>query len=82
MSFILFNCCNKLLVDVNKKCKAGNRAKYAVHLRLEHPNLIMSAEEEEWELVKALHKTIDNLMEQVRKKDRKTVMQKKGEKPQ
>jgi len=67
----------KLLVDVNKKSKAGNRAKYSVHLRLDHPSLMFSAEEAEWELVKALHKSVDNLMEQVWKKGKKTVMEKK-----
>lgn len=71
---------SKLIVDLHKMEKAGKRAKYSVHLRLDHPSLMMSAEEAEWELEKALHKTMDNLMEQVRKNSERTIIDRKTSK--
>lgn len=69
---------SKLVVDVQKADKAGNRAKYTVHLRLDNPSLLLTAEESDWELHKVLHKTLDNLQEQVRKKsNKKTINEKK-----
>ncbi len=72
---------SKLIVDVHKFEKAGGKAKYSVHLRLEDPSLLLTAEEVDWNLVKALHKTIDNLSEEVRKKSKKEITRKGGPKP-
>lgn len=74
----LFDC--KMIVDVHKFEKAGARAKYSIHFRVEHPTIILTAEEADWELVKALHKGSDNLLEEVRKKARKET-KKTGPKP-
>ena len=74
----LFHC--KLIVDVHKFEKAGARAKYSVHYRLEHPSTLLTAEEADWELAKALHKVGDNLLEEVRKKEKK-MRRKTGPKP-
>ncbi len=62
----LFDC--KLIVDIHKFEKAGARAKYSIHYRIEHPSTLLTAEEADWELAKALHKAGDNLLEEVRKK--------------
>jgi ribosome-associated translation inhibitor RaiA len=71
---------SKLVVDVHKFEKAGARAKYSIHFRVEHPSTLLTAEEADWELAKALHKTIANLTEEVRKKARKET-KKTGPKP-
>ncbi len=71
----------KLIVDVHKFVKAGARAKYSIHLRLEDPSILLTAEEADWELAKALHKTIQNLSEEVRKKSKKEISNKVGPKP-
>ena len=68
-------------MDVHKFEKAGARAKYSIHLRLEDPSILLTAEEADWELPKALHKTIQNLAEEVRKKSKREVTRKGGPKP-
>ena len=72
---------SKLIVDVHKFEKLGARAKYSIHLRLEDPSILLTAEEADWELPKALHKTIANLEEEVRKKVKKEISGKSGPKP-
>lgn len=72
---------SKLIVDVHKFEKAGARAKYSIHLRLEDPSILLTAEEADWELAKALHKTIANLEEEVRKKSKRSLTRKGGPKP-
>jgi len=71
---------SKLIVDVHKFEKLGARAKYSIHLRLEDPSILLTAEETDWELPKALHKTIANLEEEVRKKVKKEISGKSGPK--
>ncbi len=61
----------KLVVDVHKFVKAGARAKYSIHFRVEHPSILFTAEEADWELPKALHKAIANLSEEIRKSSKK-----------
>lgn len=72
---------SKLIVDVHKFEKAGARAKYSIHLRLEDPSILLTAEEADWDLVKALHKVSKNLEEEVRKKSKKEITKKGGPKP-
>ncbi|MSR86398.1 hypothetical protein EXS74_03305 [Candidatus Woesearchaeota archaeon] len=74
----LFDC--KLIVDIHKFEKAGARAKYSIHYRVEHPSTLLTAEETDWDLAKALHKASDNLLEEVRKKAKKET-RKTGPKP-
>src|SRR3989344_2083732 len=75
----LFHC--KLIVDVHKFEKAGARAKYSIHYRLEHPSILLTAEEADWELAKALHKASANLSEEIRKISKKEITRKGGPKP-
>ncbi len=72
---------SKLVVDVHKFEKAGARAKYSIHFRVEHPSTLLTAEEADWELAKALHKTISNLTEEIRKISKKEISRKSGPKP-
>lgn len=62
---------SKLIVDVHKFEKLGARSKYSIHYRIEHPSILLTAEEADWDLVKALHKASANLIEEVRKKAKK-----------
>ena len=71
----------KLIVDIHKFVKAGARAKYSVHLRLEHPSTILTAEEADWDLAKALHKTVKNMQQEVQHKFKLGVTKKTGPKP-
>jgi hypothetical protein len=53
---------SSLIVEVKKMEKAGDRCKYSVHLRLEGgTSLILTAHQTDWDLPRALHKTLDNL---------------------
>jgi|SRR3989344_1180172 len=72
---------SKLIVDVHKFEKAGARAKYSIHFRVEHPSTLLTAEETDWELAKALHKASANLSEEIRKISKKEITRKGGPKP-
>ena len=71
----------KLVVDVHKFEKAGARAKYSIHYRLEHPSTILTAEEADWVLARALHKAAANMQEEGRHKFRKETGRKTTPKP-
>jgi len=62
---------SKLIVDIHRFEKAGDRCKYSVHLRLDDPSLILTAEQADWDLVRALHKTISNMEEEIKHKYKK-----------
>ena len=71
---------SKLIVDVHKFEKAGARAKYSIHFRVEHPSILLTAEETDWVLATALHKAVANLAQEVQKKAKKDT-RKGGPKP-
>ncbi len=50
--------------------KQGNQQKYSVHMRIESPGHIFNAAQEDWELNTALHKTFDNLKNEIKKRFR------------
>ena len=50
----------KLIVDIKKYDKEGNKAKYAISLRLEIPTII-SSKQADWDLRRALHESFENL---------------------
>ncbi|MBS3170755.1 hypothetical protein J4223_03155 [Candidatus Woesearchaeota archaeon] len=66
----------KLIVEIGKAEKAGARAKYSIHLRLEDPNLMLTADDADWDLVKAVRVTFGKLIEQAQKKSKKAVVKK------
>jgi len=72
---------SKLIVDIHKFEKAGARAKYSVHFRLEGPSLLLTAEEVDWELSRALHKTIANMGQEIQHTFKRDAMRKTGKKP-
>ncbi|MBI5798013.1 hypothetical protein HZA98_03875 [Candidatus Woesearchaeota archaeon] len=71
----------KLIVDVHRMEKAGARCKYSVHLRVDDPSLILSAEQADWDLTRALHEAIANLEQEVQHKYKKGITRKGGPKP-
>ncbi|MBI5871919.1 hypothetical protein HZB88_02435 [archaeon] len=58
----------KILVNVKKFVKAGLRSKYSVHLRVDHPSLVLNATDSDWELARALHKCFTNMRNEVKKR--------------
>ncbi len=66
----------KLVVEVAKAEKAGARAKYFIHLRLEDPSLMLTAKDADWDLVKAIRITFGKMIEQAQKNSKKAVMSK------
>jgi ribosome-associated translation inhibitor RaiA len=73
----------KLVVEIDKAEKAGARAKYSIHLRLEDPSLLLTAEDADWDLVKAVRVTFGKLLEQAQKNSKKAVasrLKKEGKK--
>ncbi len=67
---------SKLIVDVHKFSRTGAREKYSIHFRVEHPSILITAEDDDWDLPKAFHKTISNLVEEMRKKSKTELKQK------
>ncbi len=58
-----------LLVDVKKHPKLGKRDKFTVRLRLEGTHsVVLSAKQADWDLRKALQKTISNLEQEIKHK--------------
>jgi len=66
----------KLVVEIGKAEKAGARAKYSIHLRLEDPSLMITADDADWDLVKVVRAGFVKLLEQVNKKSKKAVAKK------
>lgn len=50
-----------LIIQIKKHEAEGSRNKYSFHARLESPNVLCSAEEDDWDLKKAVHKVMRNL---------------------
>ena len=50
-----------LVVQVRKHDIEGSRNKYSFHTRIEAPDVIFTAEEDDWDLKKAVHKVMQNL---------------------
>lgn len=67
---------SKLVVEVRKAKKAGARAKYSIHLRLEDPSLMLTAEDADWDLVKAIRMTFGRLFERAQKTSKKANVKK------
>ena len=55
----------KLVVDAKKQKVLGLRTKYSFHVRLDHPDILVTAKQGDWELNRALHKVMDDLYVQV-----------------
>lgn len=71
---------SKLIIEVGKAEKAGARAKYSIHLRLDDPSLVLTAEDADWDLVKAIRITFGKLLEQAQKNSKKAVEKKLAKK--
>jgi len=52
---------SKLIVDLKEHEKEGSRKKFSFHIKLEAPSTMLSAHADDWDLVKATHKVLDNL---------------------
>ncbi|MBS3145399.1 hypothetical protein J4414_01195 [Candidatus Woesearchaeota archaeon] len=50
-----------LIVQIRKHETEGSRNKYSFHIRLESPDVLCTAEEDDWDLKKAVHKVMRNL---------------------
>jgi len=57
-----------IILHPKKYDKDGKRARYCINLRTDIPDLIFSAEAEEWDLAKALHKVFIKLENEVKKR--------------
>lgn len=58
--------------------KAGKAKKYSIHMKVESPNCILTAEQADWDIARALHKTFNNLKNEInhRYKDEVTLKRK------
>ena len=69
-----------LIVNIHKQRRIG-KDKYSIKLKLEEPRIhqgnMMVAKQFDWDLVKALHKTFDNLKNEIRHKIGKEEIRKK-----
>ena len=66
-----------LIVEVKKQEKDGKVVKYAVHSRVRAPTIIASVRQADWDLARALHKTFENLLNELEHKYKKVSRQKK-----
>jgi len=66
-----------IFVDVKKQEKTGNRFKFSFHIRVESPSTILTAEQADWDVMKALHKTFDNLKTEVTHKFKKETIRRR-----
>lgn len=57
-----------IVLHPKKYDKDGKRARYCINLRAEMPDFMFSAEAEEWDLAKALHKAFIKLENEVKKR--------------
>ena len=57
-----------LKAHIKKQKKAGNRAKFSSHLRLETPNIIAVSESHDWDLARALHDCFKKLQREIQHK--------------
>ncbi|MDP3918337.1 MAG: hypothetical protein Q8Q35_00330 [Nanoarchaeota archaeon] len=59
----------KISVNIKEHNTSGKRKEYSVHLRLEaNRKIIATAKQADWDLPRALHKTIDNLENEAKHK--------------
>ena len=66
-----------MIVEVKPYKLSGTKKKYAVHVRIQNPNLVVTAEQASWELSTALKKTFSNLENRITHKFKKEVTQKR-----
>jgi len=57
-----------LVVDIKKINREGRRAAYEVKARVDAPSLVLHGEHTDWELQRALHRTFDNLKNEIERK--------------
>ncbi len=72
-----------LTIDTKKYEVEGKRGKYSIHLKIDHPSIhnnILAAKQFDWDLATALHKTFDNLLNEIKHKFKKEVVQRRKKK--
>jgi len=71
-----------LAINIKKYEAEGKRAKYSIHLKADHPDIknVLAAKQFDWDLATALHKTFDNLLNEIKHKFKKEVVQRKEKK--
>lgn len=50
-----------LVVQIKKHDTEGSRNKYSFHVRVEAPDLLFTAEEDDWDLKTAIHRVMKNM---------------------
>lgn len=62
---------HKLVVKFSKKDVTGKRARYVIRCRIDCPSCIASAQAEDWELARTLHKVLDKIDHELEHKFKK-----------
>ncbi|MBI2667429.1 hypothetical protein HYX17_01515 [Candidatus Woesearchaeota archaeon] len=70
---------SSLTIDIKKYKSTGKRSKYSIHLRINHPSIknILAAKQYDWDLATALHKTFDNILNEIEHKSKKESIKRK-----
>jgi len=70
----------KMFIDIHKQEKDGKRKKFSFHIRILNPSIVLTAKHSDFQIMKALHRSFDNLKTEVNKKFRKDVTKSKVKK--
>ncbi|MFH1972552.1 MAG: hypothetical protein ABIJ18_03695 [archaeon] len=70
----------KMFIDIHLQEKDGKREKFSFHIRILNPTIVLTAKHSDFQIMKALHKSFDNLKTEGDKKFRKDVTKSKVKK--
>ena len=62
---------HKIVIKFSKKDITGKRVRYVIRCRIDCPNCIASAQAEDWELARTLHKVLDKISHELEHKFKK-----------
>ena len=58
----------KVIIDIKRFEKDGNRSKFSLHARLESPSLMFTAKADSWEIATATHMVFNKLSTEIQRK--------------